>query len=179
MAKLRYYKCDEFKLKKEYLTEEIVFVQFHKFSIKRQTSWNIHHLLAHVLPREFSSLLKIHARFGEMEGELINVYGVTWKWTNFECVYTFLNPLLSCHECMVGNLLPFIWISTNNFQMNEFVNFHLFNLLFVKAPRWWTAELADFKSGGLWGGSWILHESALCWCHQRFMWPNFPPLFNL
>lgn len=67
------------------------------------------------------------------EGELINVSGVTWKWTIFECVYTFLNPLLSCHECMAGNLLLFIWISTNNFQMNEFVNFHLFNFMpFVK-----------------------------------------------
>lgn len=114
-----------------------------------------------------------------MEGELINVYGVTWKWTNFECVYTFLNPLLSCHECMVGNLLPFIWISTNNFQMNEFVNFHLFNLLFAKAPRWWTAGLALSRAGAPGGGSWILDESALCWCHQTFMWPNFPPLFNL
>lgn len=32
-----------------------------------------------------------------------------------ECVYTFLNPLLSCHECMFGNLL----LSLYEFQQNR------------------------------------------------------------
>lgn len=81
------------------------------------------------------------------------------------CLYLFESLSLSCHECMVGNLLLFIWISTNNFQMNEFVNFHLFNLLPFVMP---SHLVLDFKK--TLRKLFLLLFDAI---KHSFMWPSF------